>query len=59
MTTFDDRSKGFEAQFAHNEEFEFKAVARRNRMIGLWAGEKKNVPVRRQSRKLRQGCGAR
>ncbi|ADU14702.1 MULTISPECIES: DUF1476 domain-containing protein [Asticcacaulis] len=40
MTTFDDRSKGFEAQFAHNEEFEFKAVARRNRMIGLWAGEK-------------------
>lgn len=40
MTTFDDRSKGFEAQFAQSEEFEFKAVARRNRMLGLWAGEK-------------------
>ncbi|ESQ76505.1 DUF1476 domain-containing protein [Asticcacaulis sp. BYS171W] len=40
MTTFDDRSKGFEAQFAHSEDLEFKAVARRNRMIGIWAGEK-------------------
>ncbi|GGZ42548.1 MULTISPECIES: DUF1476 domain-containing protein [Asticcacaulis] len=40
MTTFEDRSKGFENQFAHSEELEFKAAARRNRMVGLWAGEK-------------------
>ncbi|MEM9965259.1 MAG: DUF1476 domain-containing protein [Asticcacaulis sp.] len=40
MTTFDDRSKGFEAQFAHSAELEFKAVSRRNRLVGLWAGEK-------------------
>lgn len=40
MSTFDDRSKGFEAQFAHSEEVEFKAVSRRNRMVGIWAGEK-------------------
>ena len=37
MTTFDDREQGFENKFAHDEELEFKAVARRNRMLGLWA----------------------
>ena len=37
MTTFDDREQAFENQFAHDEELEFKAVARRNRMLGLWA----------------------
>ncbi len=37
MTTFDDREKGFENKFAHDEEVEFKAVARRNRMLGVWA----------------------
>jgi hypothetical protein len=40
MTTFDNREKAFEANFAHKEELEFKAAARRNRLIGLWAGEK-------------------
>ena len=40
MTTFDNREKAFEAGFAHNQEMEFKAQARRNRLIGLWAGEK-------------------
>lgn len=40
MTTFDNREKAFEADFAHKEEMEFKAMARRNRLIGLWAGEK-------------------
>jgi hypothetical protein len=39
MTTFDNREKGFEAKFAHDAEIEFKATARRNRMVGLWAGE--------------------
>lgn len=37
MTTFDDREQGFENKFAHDEEIEFKATARRNRALGLWA----------------------
>lgn len=37
MTTFDDREQAFENKFAHDQELEFKAVARRNRMLGLWA----------------------
>ncbi|WP_420470785.1 MULTISPECIES: DUF1476 domain-containing protein [unclassified Brevundimonas] len=40
MTTFDDREKGFEAKFALDEEQEFKANARRNKLLGLWAAEK-------------------
>jgi hypothetical protein len=40
MTTFDKREEGFEQQFAHDEELKFKATARRNKMIGLWAAEK-------------------
>src|SRR5215471_11151487 len=40
MTTFDKREEGFEKQFAHDEELKFKAGARRNRMLGLWAAEK-------------------
>ena len=37
MTTFDDREKGFEKKFALDAEQEFKATARRNRMLGEWA----------------------
>jgi hypothetical protein len=40
MTTFDKREEGFEKQFAHNEELKFKAMARRNRLLGLWAADK-------------------
>jgi hypothetical protein len=40
MTTFEDREKGFERKFALDEELKFKATARRNRLIGLWAAEK-------------------
>jgi hypothetical protein len=40
MTTFDDRERGYEAHFAHDQEQEFKAEARRDRMIALWAGER-------------------
>ncbi|MBX6329142.1 MAG: DUF1476 domain-containing protein [Pseudolabrys sp.] len=36
-TTFDKREEGFEKQFAHDEELKFKAIARRNKLIGLWA----------------------
>jgi len=38
MTTFNDREQAFENKFAHDQELEFKATARRNRMLGLWAG---------------------
>jgi hypothetical protein len=36
-TTFDKREEGFEKKFAHDEELRFKAIARRNKMLGLWA----------------------
>ena len=37
MTTFDDRERGFEAKYAHDQDMEFRAVSRRNRLLGLWA----------------------
>ncbi|PCJ06633.1 MAG: aldolase [Rhodobacteraceae bacterium] len=37
MTTFDDREQAYEAKFAHDEEMQFKAQARCNKMLGLWA----------------------
>ncbi len=37
MTTFDKREDGFEKKFAHDEELQFKAMARRNKLLGLWA----------------------
>jgi len=37
MTTFDKREEGFEKKFALDEEQKFKAQARRNRLLGLWA----------------------
>jgi len=40
MTTFDKREEGFEKKFAHDEELHFKATARRNKLLGLWAAEK-------------------
>src|SRR5579864_63577 len=40
MTTFDKREEAFEQQFAHDEELRFKATARRNKMLGLWAAQK-------------------
>ena len=40
MTTFDKREEGFEKQFVHDEELRFKATARRNKLLGLWAAEK-------------------
>jgi len=40
MTTFDDREHAFEAKFARDEEMQFKAQARCNKMLGLWAAAK-------------------
>jgi len=39
MTTFDDREDKFEKKFAHDAELKFKAEARRNKLLGLWAAE--------------------
>ncbi len=39
MTTFDDRENAFEAKFAHDTEMQFRAEARRNKLVGLWAAE--------------------
>lgn len=40
MTTFDSREQALEAMFVHDEELRFRAVARRNKLLGLWAAEK-------------------
>jgi len=40
MTTFDKREEAFEKKFVIDEELRFKAVARRNRFLGLWVAEK-------------------
>ncbi len=39
MTTFDEREHAFENKFAHDAEMQFKAEARRNKLLGLWAAE--------------------
>lgn len=39
MTTFDDRERAFEAKYAHDAEMQFRAEARRNKLLGLWAAE--------------------
>ncbi len=39
MTTFDDRENAFENKFAHDAEMLFRAEARRNKLLGLWAAE--------------------
>lgn len=39
MSTFDDRESAFENKFAHDEEMKFKAEARANKLVGLWAAE--------------------
>lgn len=40
MAIFEEREKGFEEKFAHDEELQFRVVARRNRLLGLWVAEK-------------------
>jgi hypothetical protein len=39
VTTFDDRENAFENKFAHDAEMLFRAEARRNKLLGLWAAE--------------------
>jgi hypothetical protein len=35
--SFDEREKAYEAKWAHDEELHFKVMARRNKLLGLWA----------------------
>jgi hypothetical protein len=39
MNEFTKRGEAFESKFAHEQALRFKAVARRNRLMGLWAAE--------------------
>ena len=39
MSSFDDRENAFENKFAHDAQMQFKAEARRNKLLGLWAAE--------------------
>lgn len=43
MTTFDDRERGFENKFAHDQEMTFRITARRNRLVGEWAAKLMNL----------------
>ena len=43
MSEFDKREEGFEKKFALDEEQKFRAEARRNRLLGLWAAEKLGI----------------
>ena len=39
MSSFDERQKGFEKKFAHDQELQFKVSARRNKYLGQWASQ--------------------
>lgn len=39
MTTFDEREQAYEQKFVRDEELRFRATARRNKLLGLWAAE--------------------
>lgn len=43
MTNFEDREKGYERKFAHDEELRFRATARRNKLLGLWAAQEMGI----------------
>ena len=43
MISFEDREKGFERKFAHDEELKFKAMARRNKLLGMWAAAEMGI----------------
>ena len=45
MTRFDDRERGFEGKFKHDQELGFKISARRNKLLGLWAAREMKLPA--------------
>jgi hypothetical protein len=48
MTSFDDRERGFEGKFKHDQELGFKISARRNKLLGLWAAREMKLPAAEQ-----------
>ena len=51
---FKDRERGFESKWAHDEDMRFKVMARRNKLLGLWAAGEMGIR-RRQGQGVRQG----
>lgn len=47
MTTFEDREREFEKKYEHDAELKFKAIARRNRLLGEWAAREMKLPEER------------
>lgn len=45
MSTFDERKNAFEKKFAHDADMQFKAEARRNKLLGLWAADLLGKPA--------------
>lgn len=45
MSGFDDREKGFEAKFSHDEETKFRIRARRDKLLGRWVAQQFRIPV--------------
>lgn len=43
MKSFQDREKGFEAEFKRNQDLQFRVAARRNKLFGLWAAGKLGI----------------
>ncbi len=41
--SFNDRKKAYEAKWAHDEELRFKVMARRNKLLGLWAAAQRGI----------------
>jgi len=45
MASFEDRERGFEGKFKHDQELGFKISARRNKLVGLWAARELKLPA--------------
>jgi hypothetical protein len=45
MASFEDRERGFENKFKHDQELGFKVAARRNKLVGLWAAQELKLPA--------------
>ena len=43
MSGFDKRREGYESKFAHDQDLKFRATARRDKLLGLWAAEKLGI----------------
>ena len=53
MATFDERKDGFESKFAHEQNLTFKVEALRNKMLGAWAAEMKDLDEEKTDQYIR------